>query len=123
MICGDAVAVTDKEKVVITPAAAPAVAPHLLLSVGNITTQALTMLLSSSIGTAYILFCMSSGPGSDTYTLFNVWIGILILVCSRALTFTFRHFLDPRGPLAVVKASAMNGDGGYEKEDTGEDVS
>lgn len=78
------------------------------------------MLLSSSLAMGYIFFRIHWGSEGGAYTLIDVWIGLVILTCSRALTFTFRHFLDPSGPLAV-KASSGGGEGGYVKAPSGED--
>lgn len=78
------------------------------------------MLLSASLAMGYIFSRMNWGSGDGAYNLFDVWIGLVILTCSRALTFTFRHFLDPTGPLAV-KAPSVGGKGGYVKAPAGED--
>ena len=62
--------------------------------------QALTMALSASAGAGYIV--SRSYLGTDI-ALLDVWVGIAIMQASRAVTFSIRHWLDPRGPLAKEK--------------------
>ena len=69
------------------------------------------MAFSASAGAGYIV--SRRYLGTDI-TLLDVWVGIAIMQASRAVTFSIRHWLDPRGPLAVGKAL-----GGAEEEEEG----
>lgn len=62
--------------------------------------QAFTMAMSASIGAGYIISCGYLGNG---ITLLDVWIGLVLMQGSRAVTFSYRHWLDPRGPLALPR--------------------
>ena len=57
--------------------------------------------MSVSIGTGYVVSC--SCFKAET-SLLDVWIGLGLMQGSRAITFSFRHWFDRRGPLALGRA-------------------
>ncbi|CAM9520942.1 unnamed protein product [Scytosiphon promiscuus] len=61
--------------------------------------EALTMAVSASLLPGYVWLHGYLGGGETT--LLDVWVGLVMMQCCRSLTFTFRHFLDPKGPLAA----------------------
>lgn len=66
------------------------------------------MMFSASVGIAYIVSRSQWGWwGAGDLTLIDVWLGLALLSCARAVTFSFRHWLDPRGPLALSKVSSF----------------
>eukprot|EP00904_Undaria_pinnatifida_P005645 jgi/Undpi1/220/HiC_scaffold_1.g00217.m1 len=89
--------------------------------------EALTMAFSASAGAGYIF--SRRYLGTDI-TLLDVWVGITIMQGSRAATFSVRHWLDPRGPLAVGKGLVGTGeddsngdlDDGYGSPDSGNGI-
>lgn len=48
------------------------------------------------IGACYMISCASF---KTEINLLDAWIGLLILQGSRAAAFSYRHWLDPLGPL------------------------
>lgn len=60
------------------------------------------MAVSASSLPVYIL--LHGYVTGDQATLLDVWVGLVIMQSCRSLTFTFRHFRDRRGPLAVAGA-------------------
>lgn len=66
------------------------------------------MALGAMIGAGYMISCASF---KAKITLLDVWIGLLILQGSRAATFSYRHWLDPWGPLAVRRRYPEDIDG------------
>lgn len=85
------------------------------------------MAFSASAGAGYIF--SRRYLGTDI-TLLDVWVGITIMQGSRAATFSVRHWLDPRGPLAVGKGLVGTGeddsngdlDDGYGSPDSGNGI-
>lgn len=69
--------------------------------------QALSMAFSAGLSAAYIL--SSSFFGGRGIDLVDVWTGLAVLQGSRAVTFSFRHWFDTRGPLA----NQARGDGSH----------
>lgn len=65
--------------------------------------EAFTMVVSASLSIGYIVSRAQWGWGGADFGLLDVWIGLTILSCSRAVTFSLRHWLDPRGPLALSR--------------------
>lgn len=62
------------------------------------------MTLSASLSVGYIVSRAEWGWwGGADLTLVDVWLGLTILSCSRAVTFSIRHWLDPWAPLALQK--------------------
>lgn len=61
------------------------------------------MAVSASCLPGYIL--LHGYVTGDQATLLDVWVALVVMQSCRSLTFTFRHFRDSRGPLAVVGAS------------------
>lgn len=64
------------------------------------------MAVSASCLPLYIL--LHGYVTGDQATLLDVWVGLVIMQSCRSLTFTFRHFRDRRGPLAVVRAKGSD---------------
>ena len=58
----------------------------------------LTIAVSASIGAAYMIVCASL---KAKITLLDIWIGFFMMQVSRAVTFSYRYWIDPWGPLAV----------------------
>lgn len=75
------------------------------------------MVLNAVISVTFIFFRWQWAHSSGAFTLVDVWAGVSLLSCSRALTFSFRHFVDPRGPLAVPVPAAA---GDREREEGAE---
>lgn len=73
------------------------------------------MAVSASVGAGYII--SRAHVGDDGIGLLDVWVGLAIMQASRATTFSLRHWLDPRGPLAPAKASMRGVDGEGTEED------
>lgn len=62
------------------------------------------MTVSASLSIGYIVSRAQWGWwGGADFGLMDVWVGLTVLSCSRAVTFSLRHWLDPRGPLALSR--------------------
>lgn len=68
--------------------------------------QALTMAVSASCLPGYIL--LHGYLTGDKASLLDVWVALVIMQSCRSLTFTFRHFRDRRGPLAVARIQDLD---------------
>lgn len=64
------------------------------------------MAVSASCLPGYIL--LHGYLTGDQASLLDVWVALVIMQSCRSLTFTFRHFRDPRGPLAVARVQESN---------------
>lgn len=76
------------------------------------------MVCSASVGAGYIYSRWFFGADLN---LLDVWIGLVLMQGSRALTFSIRHWLDPNGPLAITglpaKGEAWSGEKGKAEDD------
>ena len=86
--------------------------PHALVA----PIQAVTMAMSVTIGTGYVISCSYF---KAHISLLDVWIGLVLMQGSRAITFSFRHWFDRRGPLALKLALAKESEDSEEKEGEG----
>ena len=90
----------------------PPTLPHALVA----PIQAVTMAMSVTIGSGYVIACSYF---KVQISLLDVWIGLVLMQGSRAITFSFRHWFDRRGPLALKLALAKESEDSEEKEGEG----